>query len=501
MVRGTTVAAVLVCAAPTMGIIKFDVSIYKLFGSSAQVVIGKVTAVDAAKGEVRATVTDTMAPRTGAVSRLEGAFGVVIEKPAEVAKRVAVGQPIVIFVGRRGGSAVHVADEWLLAEQANATTWRTTGALDMTTAFPGRTAALVRVLEAVRKNPTPPDGFVSLSPAELAKIGNPLWDHFEHSNWGNRYDLGSLGVKPAFLVAADVNGDGKCDLLALAADGAHFYLGTGPKLPFRDATAAWGLAGAKGAQAAFGDVNGDGKPDLLLDELWLNTGTKFERSKAGINLSGKDVLAVTLADVTGDAKADAVALLKDGQLLAFENPGVSGGPWKARAPKALWTGGEPALAAHFGDWGDNGRPHVMIIRSSEVTRYSVDDDGPPAGIFRLTGLTLENLAKQGFSKTYFPIQAFRCSAVIDLLGSDGRPDLIIKKGGRDIVLLNRGYGAYWFNNEGSISGGKGGGPLPAALTAADMYNDGSQELLFTDGDGKLYQLNSPPWKKGKVDGE
>jgi len=35
------------------------------------------------------------------------------------------------------------------------------------------------------------------------------------------------------------------------------------------------------------------------------------------------------------------------------------------------------------------------------------------------------------------------------------------------------------------------------MTAADMYGDGSHELLVADASDRLVQLNSPPYKRGK----
>src|SRR5581483_2919054 len=75
-------------------------------------------------------------------------------------------------------------------------------------------------------------------------------------------DFGGLGVKPTFVAAADIDGDGKTDLLVGTATGVKLFRGTGKG--FEDATEAAGLAGKQAAAAAFGDADGDGKPDLLL---------------------------------------------------------------------------------------------------------------------------------------------------------------------------------------------------------------------------------------------
>ena len=63
------------------------------------------------------------------------------------------------------------------------------------------------------------------------------------------------------VVVADVNGDGRADLVAAAAEGVRVLLGDGrggfspaPGSPFAAGKGVWRLAVA--------DLNGDGKPDV-----------------------------------------------------------------------------------------------------------------------------------------------------------------------------------------------------------------------------------------------
>jgi len=508
--------AVLMAAAPALGVIKPDTSLQQVYGTCVQVIQCEVTTLDAAKRTLQLKVVDTATPRKirtesgwGYAKPPSGPLSIELAEPPGLIRQIAKGDPAVVFVGLRG-TGVHLADTWLAAEGTDPKAMKIIAQLDLGLTFPGRTTALVKVLAQIRSGKALDRRKVnSVSAAQMAELGWPLVDWFEHSNWGQAFDLGETGVANGTAMAsADASGDGKADLVIVAGGQARFFLGTGPKSAFREATAKWGLDGAGAQKPAFGDLNEDRKADLLLDKLWGNTGSGFVLSKAAVNLEGRPVLAAALEDVTGDDKRDAVALLSDGSLIVYENPGRTDAPWRELPKRALWTGGEAPLAAHFANWGDTGKLHVMVIRPSDVTCYALHaDGGPPAGIPRLTGWSLDRLAKTGFSKTYLPIRDFTASVAIDANGGDGRVDLCIHKTpgrgrDRDIVLMNRGYGAFLFNNEGRVPE-IGDLKLPVrgrtvlvAMAAADMYGDGSQELLQLYDGGRLIQVNSPPYAAG-----
>jgi len=477
--RRTVVVLAACCVAgmlgshPASAVIKVEATIRRFYSRSRQVVVGEVRRVDATRGLMDVAVTQTVrGPPAGKRLRLQ------IAEPAGFVKGVKAGQPVVLFVGRVKGAGIHVADAWLKAARAGPATWKVIGKFEIPRAFPGRTSALVRVV------------------ADLKARTYSLIDKVMHHTWYKKLRIANLGVRATLMAAADVSGDNRPDLLVVTqGGGVRLFVGGGG---YKDATSPWGLAGVSATKAAFGDVNGDGKPDLLLDALWVNIGSKFVAARAAVNLASTgDVLAIDLIDVNEDKKPDALALTQRGTLLVFENPGRTDKAWPARPPKTLWTGGERPLAAHFGDWGDNGKLHVMVIRRSDITRYALDDEGgPPAGFRRLTGETILYRGKP----RYLPISEYTASAAMDRNGGDGRLDLFIatRRGTpRDMELINRGFGTYFTNTEAGFTYRRGRGrpiPLaPVAMTAADVYGDGSQEMLLITEKGDLYQFDSPPY--------
>lgn len=491
-------AAVLALAAPPApAFIKIDTPFAAVYDQSTEVYVGKVTAIDAEKNRVTVTVTKVLRQdkKDTTAEPPKDPVALQFDEPKELLKQLEVGSPVVAFVAGKA-MLVHCADAWLTADRPAERVWRVTGRHAVTSAFPGRTVALVDAVQSLPggkriggKNRD------SLTAKQLAERGNPVLDFFEHSNWGASYSLGKLGVKGTHMIAADVDGDKNPDVLIVTGSGMRLFRGTGAGKPVEEVTKAWGLDGVKATRAAFGDADGDGKPDLLLDgALWLNSGKAFAPAKPALAWTGKEPpLAVGLFDVTGDKHPDAVVLSATGVLDVFENPGAAGGEWKAAKPRQLWTGGDAPIAAHFGEWGDDGKPHALVVTANDITRYALTGTAAPADYARLTGLKRES--------RYFPIKDHTASVAIDLNGGDGRLDLVLftKTGKpRDIVLMNRGYGAFWPNNEAGRPKALGGkNAFPVALAAADVYADGSRELLLLTATGELVQLDSPPYKNGK----
>jgi len=128
------------------------------------------------------------------------------------------------------------------------------------------------------------------------------------------YDSGGPGA--SFIAVADVNGDGKPDLLvangrATGTNGVGVLLGNGdgtfqPVVTY----SSFGMQ----ARLAIGDINNDGAPDIVLSNvqgptivvLLGNGNGKFQNPSAFA--AGNEILtAVTLADVNHDGKLDLIA--------------------------------------------------------------------------------------------------------------------------------------------------------------------------------------------------
>ena len=141
----------------------------------------------------------------------------------------------------------------------------------------------------------------------------------------------NFNAGPQTIVAADVNGDGKLDLISLTYEnGVFVFLGNGDgtfKAPVNYATA---RTSGCCAALAVGDLNADGKADLAIAEndgvtILLNAGsgtfgtaTYYASGVAGSSPGD----GIAIGDVNGDKKPDVVITNENFGAIIFTNKGA-----------------------------------------------------------------------------------------------------------------------------------------------------------------------------------
>ena len=142
-----TGALALALAAAAHAVIKVDLPVSKIYGSSKAVVVGSVTAVNPANRVADVKVEEALKGQApGEKLRIQ------VATPPDLFASVAVGQAVVLFAAEDAGKAiavVHLANTWLMAEGIGGPptlAWRVTQTKpEAAQSFPGTTEGLVRL--------------------------------------------------------------------------------------------------------------------------------------------------------------------------------------------------------------------------------------------------------------------------------------------------------------------------------------------------------------------
>lgn len=137
---------------PAPASIKASISVPDLYRRvSLYLVVGKVAGIDPDRRMLTIQVERTLKGRSpGETVRVQ------MEEPADFLKKVAKGQPVVIFAGESpsGLAAMHLADTWLLAQgiaKVSPPAWRSVQKhRQLQRSFPGTTKELIRVIDQLK---------------------------------------------------------------------------------------------------------------------------------------------------------------------------------------------------------------------------------------------------------------------------------------------------------------------------------------------------------------
>ncbi|MBL7220106.1 MAG: hypothetical protein ISS69_08325 [Phycisphaerae bacterium] len=476
----------------TEAVIKVEMPVSRIYGTSKAVYVGVVSTVDASLRLVDVKLTGMLKGESpGANIRIQ------IVSPADLIAKVKSDAPVVVFVGKaRGGSmaVLHLADTWLLAKRAGDAKpqiWRVVQKHNAKQTFPGRSGSLVRLVRQIAGGKAP-----ILDSTDVAFFRSPL------------RKLAKLNVTNArWILAADFDHDKKTrkiDLVVGTDKDVRLLLAG--ESGYTDVTDKWALKSGPVGYRAIVDVNRDRRPDLILgNTIWTNSHGKFQAVKLPLGApAAKDVpLAVGVTQISGYSSrrrpnvlyvtaAGWLQVIKYAYSSSSKKSKITG--WVAEVPRQLWPADEPAIAAEFGNFGETNNPHVLAVREDGVTRYSLDAaGGPPADFERLTGVNL---------KKYYERYAggFKNPLVTSLdVNGDYRRDLLIVCDTGGMLMVNRGYGAFLcdYDSGGEIATHPKAAPklkltAQTPWTSVDLHRDGQDDLLVLAADGTLYEVSNQP---------
>jgi Bacterial Ig-like domain (group 3)/FG-GAP-like repeat/FG-GAP repeat len=297
------------------------------------------------------------------------------------------------------------------------------------------------------------------------------------------YDSG--GFRPIWTAVADVNGDGKADLLTAnyCADSNHCNSGVvAVRLGNGDGTFQAAQTYDSGALFPFAivaaDINGDGKIDLIvvnavgLVSVLLGNGDGTFQPAQLFNTAGSDPISLAIADVNGDGKPDAIVTRGNSACSgAYGSIDVllGNGDGTFQAAQTYTSGGCGSDSIAVADVNGDGRLDLVVgnlcsFDSCEGLVSVLLGNGD--GTFQA-------------AQNYVSGNNYSGSIAVADVNEDGKPDVIVlnecincDSGGTIGILLGNGDGSFQAPHLYSS-----GGYVAVQMTVGDVNQDGHSDIL------------------------
>ncbi len=285
-----------------------------------------------------------------------------------------------------------------------------------------------------------------------------------------------IGIDPQAIAVADLNGDGKQDLVVANcfSNTVSVLLGKGDGT-FTPAPGSPIPVGACPDAVALTDLNGDGKQDLVVANyndytvsVFLGNGNGTFTPKAGSPFAaGSTPSDLAVGDVTGDGKKDIVVTNKATNTVSVLAGNGNGG---FGAPTAIATGSQP-LGVALGDVDGQHGLDILVANSGDNTVSVLLNNGngafsPAPG----SPITVGNIPQE------IALGKINADNALDFVVTN-LSDVTNPSDGSVSVFLGNGNGAFTQ---------AAGSPIvfpntsPIALALDDINNDSKLDLVVSD---------------------
>ncbi|WP_203995272.1 FG-GAP repeat domain-containing protein, partial [Sphaerisporangium rufum] len=177
---------------------------------------------------------------------------------------------------------------------------------------------------------------------------------------------------------ADLDGDGRAELMSIFPDGSvHAYrnLGWGSAKVFDGGVQKVVASGFKDAtRTSFADVDGDGRADLVGGRSdgsvhvyrnlgWDASPNVYDGNVQKVVASGFSAPGTKFADIDGDGRAEIMAFYANGDVHVYRNLGWDASPnvFDGNVQKVVASGFKDASRTKFGDLDGDGRAEIVSI--------------------------------------------------------------------------------------------------------------------------------------------
>ncbi len=289
-------------------------------------------------------------------------------------------------------------------------------------------------------------------------------------NFAAKVDV-TVGTNPRSISCGDVDGDGKVDVAVANSNAASVSVlrNTSTSSTISFATAVSMATGSFPVSVAIGDIDGDTKADIVTtNQFGENISVLLNTSSTGnISFASKvdyasstGPFSVAIVDLNGDNKNDiAVAVLNSNQVAVFRNTSTIGSI--SLATRVNFASGTSVASLSVGDFDGDGKPDIATANSGSTANST--------SILRntSTATTISFATKVDVSTGTGP-----SSVAVGDFNSDGRLDIVTANSGPNVNTVSVLRNVFVPSNNANLSAlAIGTGTLvPVFNSATTSYN-------------------------------